>query len=308
MTFDMLGTFRPDLPVAADAFTPAPEYSFVGGNNDAENVPFSGLAEALTNALRREGQNLATYNLGGSPLGYDPLRRFVMSELGARAGMTGSADQVLITSGSLQALDLVNTAMLSRGDTVLIEMATYGGMVSRLQALGVDYVGIELDEHGIVVEHLSSVLTDLADRGVSPKYLYTIPTVQNPTGTVMPVERRHDLLDVARQFGLPIFEDECYADLTWGCDRPPSLRALDQRGGQGGGGQVVYCGSFSKSIAPALRVGYLIADWPVLSQLLALKTDAGSGALYSAAVPKCSSSASVSVCAFLRSSSFRAAT
>jgi 2-aminoadipate transaminase len=117
-------------------------------------------------------------------------------------------------------------------------------------------------------------LDGLAADGVTPKYLYTIPTVQNPTGTVMPLDRRQALLALAREYSLPIFEDECYADLTWGCERPPSLRALDA-----GGGQVIYCGSFSKSIAPALRVGYLIADEPVIQQLLALKTDAGTGSL-----------------------------
>jgi 2-aminoadipate transaminase len=270
----MLGAFRANLPEAPAPWQAPPPFSFVGGHNDADSIPFSGLAEAAVNVLRREGQNLATYNLGGSPLGYEPLRRFVMSELGARAGMSGNPDEVLITSGSLQALDLVNKAMLSPGDTVIIEMATYGGMVSRLQALGVNYIGVDLDDGGIDVGHLRSLLVDLSARSITPKYIYTIPTVQNPTGTVMPQQRRLDLLAVAREYGVAIFEDECYADLTWGCERPPSLRALD-----GGGGQVIYCGSFSKSIAPALRVGYLIADEPVIRQLLALKTDAGTGAL-----------------------------
>lgn len=274
MSFDMLGAFRSDLPAAGGAWQAPPEYSFVGGNNDAESIPFSGLAEAAVNILRTEGQNLATYNLGGSPLGYEPLRQFVMSGLGARAGMNGNPDEVLITSGSLQALDLVNRAMLSPGDTVILEKATYGGMVSRLGAIGVDYVGVDLDDNGIVIDDLRRVISDLAGKGITPKYIYTIPTVQNPTGSVMPLERRHELLEVANSSGIAIFEDECYSDLTWGCDRPPSLRALD-----GDGGHVIYCGSFSKSIAPALRVGYLIADEPVIRQLLALKTDAGTGAL-----------------------------
>ena len=140
MSFDMLASFRADLPAAPGPWESPPEYSFVGGHNDAASVPFGGLAEALVNALRREGQNLAYYNLGGSPLGYEPLREFVSSELGARAGMTGGPDNVLMVSGSLQALDLVNTAMLSPGDTVLIEQATYGGMLGRLNRLGVHYV------------------------------------------------------------------------------------------------------------------------------------------------------------------------
>lgn len=274
MSFDMLGTFRSDLPAAPGPWSASPEFSFVGGNNDAESVPFSGLAEAAVTVLRREGMNLATYNLGGSPLGHEPLREFVMSGLGARAGMSGNADQVLITSGSLQALDLVNRAMLEPGDTIIIEKATYGGMISRLAALGVNYVGVDLDDGGIVLDDLRRILDELSADGITPKYIYTIPTVQNPTGSVMPLERRHELLDIARSHGVAIFEDECYSDLTWGCERPASLRALD-----GDGGHVIYCGSFSKSIAPALRVGYIIADEPVIRQLLALKTDAGTGAL-----------------------------
>ena len=270
----MLASFRSDLPVVGDGWRPPPEYSFVGGHNDAASVPFSGLAESLVTALRREGSNLAYYNLGGSPLGYEPLRSFIVGELGARAGMAGGPDQVLMVSGSLQALDLVNDAMLSPGDTVLVEQATYGGMISRIERMGVRHVGVELDDGGIVLTHLRSVLEDLASDGITPKYLYTIPTVQNPTGTVMPLDRRQALLALAREYSLPIFEDECYADLTWGCERPPSLRALDADGGQ-----VIYCGSFSKSIAPALRVGYLVADEPVIQQLLALKTDAGTGSL-----------------------------
>ena len=152
-------------------------------------------------------------------------------------------------------------------------------MVSRLQACGVNYKGITLDDGGIVVSHLRSTLQELADQEITPRYLYTVPTVQNPTGSVMPLERRHEILDVVREFGVPIFEDECYADLTWGCERPPSFRALDGGADNGGGGQVIYCGSFSKSIAPALRVGYIIGDAPVIRQIQALKTDAGTGAL-----------------------------
>jgi 2-aminoadipate transaminase len=131
-----------------------------------------------------------------------------------------------------------------------------------------------LDADGIRIDRLADQLAALARAGVRPKFLYTIPTVQNPTGSVMPRSRRLELLELARAHELPIFEDDCYADLLWDGERPPTIRALDD-----GGGQVIYCGSFSKSIAPALRVGYLVADWPVISQLLALKTDAGSGAL-----------------------------
>jgi 2-aminoadipate transaminase len=274
MRFDMTDLYRSGLPPADQPWAPAPRFSFVGGHNDAENVPFGGLAEAAVAVLRREGTTLATYNLGGGPQGYGALREFICHKLATRAHMPCDPDQVLVTSGSLQALDLVNGVFLEPDDTVLVEQATYGGMVSRLAQLGVRVLGVEIDGDGIRTDRLAEQLTSLAARGVRPKYLYTIPTVQNPTGSVMPIERRRELLDLARTHGVPIFEDDCYADLVWDGERPPTIRSLD-----GDGGQVIYCGSFSKSIAPALRVGYIVADWPVLSQMLALKTDAGSGAL-----------------------------
>jgi 2-aminoadipate transaminase len=270
----MTAAFRTDLPATAGSWEPPPRFSFVGGHNDGDSIPFAGLAEAAVTALSRDGRRLATYNLGGSPLGLRTLREQIAGSLAARSDLSCDPDQVLITSGSLQALDLVNQAMLTAGDTVLVEQATYGGMLSRLQAIGVDYVGIRLDDEGIDVDHLAATLGELANRGVTPKYLYTIPTVQNPTGTVMPVERRQRLLEVARQHDLPIFEDDCYAELTWTGERPPSIQAID-----GEGGQVIYCGSFSKTIGPALRVGYLVGPEAAIQQLLALKTDAGTGAV-----------------------------
>ena len=103
--------------------------------------------------------------------------------------------------------------------------------------------------------------------------IYTIPTVQNPTGTILSEARRHELLRLAEEHGVPIFEDDCYADLIWNGERPPALYAMSRSG------NVIHCGSFSKSIAPALRVGYIVAPWAIMSRMLALKTDAGSGAL-----------------------------
>ncbi len=130
-----------------------------------------------------------------------------------------------------------------------------------------------VDDDGLRTDALANALAALRERGTRVPYLYTIPTVQNPTGTVMTRERRLELLRVAAEYDVAVFEDDCYADLIWHGERPPALRGLDTDG------RVVYCGSFSKSIAPALRVGYIVADWPLMSRLLAAKTDGGTGAL-----------------------------
>jgi 2-aminoadipate transaminase len=120
---------------------------------------------------------------------------------------------------------------------------------------------------------LETVLKDCKARGVQPKMIYTIPTVQNPTATIMPEARRLELLRLAEAYGVPIFEDDCYSDLIWDGKRPPALYALSKSQ------NVIHCGSFSKSIAPALRVGFLVAPWSIMSRMLPLKTDAGSGAV-----------------------------
>ena len=123
------------------------------------------------------------------------------------------------------------------------------------------------------MDALAGALAELKRRNVHAKYIYTIPTVQNPTGSVMGEERRRELLRLSEDYYVPIFEDDCYADLIWDGKRPPAIYALSKSR------NVIHIGSFSKSIAPALRVGYIVADWEVLSRMLALKSDAGSGAL-----------------------------
>lgn len=272
--FDYSTLFRSNAPApAAGRFAGFPPYNFVGGHNDPEGVPVQELTEAVSRAMQREGRDLATYGMQSGPQGYRPLREQIAKILGGRAGMKCDADDVLVVSGSLQALDLVNSAFVEPGDTVLVEAQCYAGALGRLRTLGARMVPLEQDEDGILLDHLETVLSGLKAEGVRPKFLYTIPTVQNPTGSIMSLERRKGLLEITGRYGVPIFEDDCYADLVWDGERPPALHALDETG------SVIYCGSFSKSIAPAFRVGFVVAPWPVMAQLLSLKTDAGSGAV-----------------------------
>jgi 2-aminoadipate transaminase len=271
--FDFAPLLRAGLPPAAVRWTGRVKYDFTGGNNDADSLPLDGLIAAAEAVLRREGRTLSTYGLNSGPQGYRPLREFLAAKIKADAGIACTADDILITSGSLQAIELVNGTLLERGDTVVIEEDCYQGSINRLNRLGVTPVGIPLDRDGMRVDALSTALDDLKRKGIRPKYIYTIPTVQNPTGTILPVERRQEMLRLSAAHGVPIFEDDCYSDLIWSGQRPPALYAMSERGG------VIHIGSFSKSIAPALRVGYIVAPWDVMSRMLALKTDGGSGAL-----------------------------
>ena len=271
--FDLAPLLAPGTPPPAVKWNGFPKYNFVGGHNDAKNVPVQALIDAATAVLKREGATLATYGLNSGPLGYRPLREFLSGKLKSHAGIACSADEILITSGSLQGLDLVNTLLLGKGDTILIEKETYGGALTRLAKFGVNIIGIPLDNDGMRMDALKAKLAELKAKGVTPKYIYTIPTVQNPTGSIMPESRRQEMIALAREYGTMIFEDECYSDLVWNGTRPPSIHSL--AGGEG----VIFVGSFSKSIAPALRVGYIVAKWEILARILGLKQDAGSGAL-----------------------------
>jgi 2-aminoadipate transaminase len=271
--FDFAPLLPAGLPAPAAKWTGLAKYSFIGGNNDPDQVPVEGLIDAVNAVLKREGKTLATYGLASGPQGYLRLREFITAKLKRDAGIHCAADDILVVSGSLQALDLVNQSLLARGDTVIMEQETYQGSLNRLTRLGVNVVGIPLDQDGMRIDALASALADLKSRGITPKYIYTIPTVQNPTGTILPEARRAELLKLSQQYGVPVFEDDCYADLIWDGQRPPAIYAMSETN------NVIHIGSFSKSIAPALRVGYIVAPWAMLSRMLALKTDAGSGAL-----------------------------
>lgn len=262
-----------NLPAASGRWGGFPKYNFIGGHNNPDEIPIEGLIEASARVLRQDGQSLATYNLNSGPLGYNGLRDFLVEKLGHYRSIRANPDEILITSGSNHAIDLMNQVLLEPGDTVITELFTYQGAVNRLRKLQVNVVGVPLDQGGMRMDALEMTLQDLQKQGVRPKYIYTIPTIQNPTGTIMPVERRHELLRISAEYGVPICEDECYADLIWDAELPESIRSLDPSN------YVLHIGSFSKNLSPALRLGYILAPWEVLSQMLACKNDGGTGAL-----------------------------
>ena len=272
-SFDFTSAFRPGLPAPAVKFAGFPKYNFVGGHNDPDNVPIDGLIKAAASVLKREGTTLATYGLQSGALGYRPLREFLSKKLKGYGDISATPDEILITSGSGGGLDFVANVLAAPGDTVLVEQETYGGALTRLARFGLKPVGVPLDAEGLRPDALAGTLDRLKRENIRPRYIYTIPTVQNPTGAIMGEARRAEILKVAQAHGIPILEDECYSDLIWDGKRPPALYAMSRAGG------VIHVGSFSKSISPAIRIGYVVAGWDVLSRMLALKTDGGTGAL-----------------------------
>lgn len=265
--------FSKAVPSGTPEWHGFPQYNFIGGHNNPDEIPIDDLIAASARALRQEGRNLATYNMNSGPLGYTGLREFMVEKMAHYRGIQASPGEVLITSGSNQGIELLNEVLIEPGDTVITEQFTYQGAVGRMRQSKAQVVGIPLDEGGMRMDLLASTLENLRQRGITPKYIYTIPTVQNPTGTIMSLERRHEMLRLSREYGVPIFEDECYADLIWEGDWPPAIRSLDTTN------HVLHIGSFSKSLSPSMRLAYFVAPWEVLSRMLACKSDGGTGAL-----------------------------
>ena len=181
---DFAPLLAPGLPPPAIKFNGFPKYNFTGGHNDGEQIPLASLVKAANDVLQREGKTLATYGLESGPQGYRPLREFLAQKLKRTAGIVCSADEILITSGSLQALDLVNGILLTRGDTIITEAETYQGSLNRWTKLGVNAVGIPLDGDGMRIDALAAALDDLKRRNIRPKYIYTVPTVQKDRKSV----------------------------------------------------------------------------------------------------------------------------
>ena len=250
-----------------------PKYNFIGGHSDPDLVPMNEFIESAANVFKGDPRNIAMYNFEGGPQGILSLRNFLVSKLSAERGIDITSEEILITSGSGQAIELINEILLDEGDTVIVESFTFSGALSYLRRRGVNFVGVDLDENGIRMDKLENILADLKVKGIRPKYIYTIPTLQNPTGTVMTMERRHRLLDLSEEYGVPIFEDECYADLIFEGEYEKAIKGLDDSN------RVLHIGSFSKSLGPGLRLGYVVASWDVMSRLISRKTDAGTGVM-----------------------------
>ena len=264
--------FTKDLPPPASQWQGHPKYNFIGGHHDPELQPMEQFIESATNVFRGDPRNISMYYFDG-PQGIIPLRRFLVQKLADHRDIHITTDEVLITSGSGQGIELINDILLEEGDTVIVEAFSFAGALTYLRGRKINIIGIDLDQDGMRMDRLERALQDLKSNGTRPKYIYTIPTLQNPTGTVMTMERRHRILRLSEEYGVPIFEDECYADLIFEGEYENAIRSLDNSN------RVLHIGSFSKSLGPGIRLGYVVASWDVMSRLLTRKNDAGTGVM-----------------------------
>jgi GntR family transcriptional regulator/MocR family aminotransferase len=230
--------------------------SFEEGLGATALFPVDDLQKVLRTVLRRDGSKALDY---GDRAGYPPLRATIAQILTGQ-GIPTHSDQVLITSGSHQALSMVAWLLLRPDDVVLVESPTYAGAVDLFRAMNVRLLGIPVDEQGMQVEQVEDAL-----RTTRPRLIYTIPTFHNPTGVCLSGARRRRLVALASRYNIPILEDDFAGDLRYEGRAQPALKTLDP------GGYVIYVSTFSKVLMPALRVGFLVASGPVYERLLAYK-------------------------------------
>jgi DNA-binding transcriptional MocR family regulator len=230
--------------------------SFVGSYPADELMPVEAFGRAIATALGEAGSRMLSY---GPTAGDPALREAIAREMRGKGSPLGP-DEILITNGAQQAIELVFRAFIDPGDAVVIEEPTYTGALSVLGALGARVVGVPIDADGIRSDLLAAAL-----ERHRPRLIYVQPTFHNPTGRVMSLERRREVLALAQRFQCPVVEDDWAGDLRLEGDDLPSLHALD------GARHVIYLSTFSKKLMPGLRVGWLAAPSPVLERVVEIK-------------------------------------
>src|SRR3712207_1328453 len=184
-----------------------------------------------------------------------------ITEVMAAEGMAVDGDDLIVTTGGQQVLDLVTKTLIDPGDVVVAEGPTYPGAVPVFSSYQADVVQIDVDDHGLRVDLLEETLDRLEREGRRPKFIYTVPSFQNPAGVTLSLERRHALVDIARRRELLVLEDNPYGLLRYEGRPEPTLRSLD------GGLYVMYLGTFSKILSPGIRLGWVAAPAPVLEKI-----------------------------------------
>ena len=229
---------------------------FSGGSPPTEFFPVRYLQDAINHVIERDGAGALSYEL---PEGYLPLRVAVRDYVRA-IGIDCRADDVLITGGAQQAIDLVLQSLMNPGETLLTADPTYLGIIDIAMARRVHIHGVPVDEDGIRMDALENALEDL-----QPRLIYVMPSFQNPTGHLMPMHRRRQLLRLAARHRIPILEDEVYREFRFEGDELPPLKALDESGG------VIHTNAFTKVLLPGIRIGYLVADGAYYERLVRVK-------------------------------------
>ena len=242
--------------------------SFAGGLPAPDVFPTERFREACNKVLEKQARLALQY---GATEGYEPLRAMIARHT-ARYGVKAKPENVMITSGSQQALDLIGKLLINSGDRVLVEAPTYLGALQAFNVYGAEYVCVPSDNDGLCTDQLESSLR------LGPKFMYVLPNFQNPGGTTLAEGRRHELVLLADRYGIPIIEDDPYGQLRYEGEHLTPLMALDRQNLRRDNGysigNVIYLSTFSKTLAPGLRLGWIVAPPDVIAKLVQLKQGA----------------------------------
>ena len=244
--------------------------SFAGGMPAPELFPLKEVEQACVKVLREHGASALQYSISE---GYVPLREFIVQKMG-RYGIVANVDNVLITTGSQQGLDLVARVLLDPGDVIIVEAPTFVGALQTFTAYQASYASVPLDDDGMMVDVLEQKIVE-----THPKFMYVLPNFQNPGGVTLSSERRERVVSLAHQYGVPILEDDPYGELRFEGEHLTPLVVISarQNGGDPAGyfkGDVIYMSTFSKTLAPGLRLGWVVAPVEVIGKLVQAKQGA----------------------------------
>lgn len=241
--------------------------SFAGGMPAPEVFPIKEFSDACVKVLKENGPASLQY---GSTDGYLPLREMIARHT-ARYGVNVTLDNILPTSGSQQALDLLGKIFINPGDKILVESPTYVGAIQAWKVYGAEFIPVPFDEDGMITEELEARLR------AGPKFIYVLPNFQNPTGATLSYERRLQLIELADRYGVPIIEDDPYGQLRYEGENLPALAVLDSQTRSQidcYSGNVVYLSTFSKTLAPGIRLAWVIAPPEIIQKLILAKQGA----------------------------------
>lgn len=231
--------------------------SFAGGFPDSAMFDVDGIREASERALSEEAGGALQY---GATEGYQPLREQLAAFMATKRAKDVAPEQLIVTTGSQQALDLLGKTLIGPGDKVIVEGPTFLATIQCFRLYGADLVSAPIDGNGVKVDELEKLIVEHR-----PKLVYLIPTFGNPSGATLTLERRKRVLELAVKYGTLIVEDDPYGDLYFGDAPPPSLLALSPEV-PGSRDRLAHCGSLSKVLSPGLRVGWLIAPPELLAK------------------------------------------
>lgn len=239
------------------------KYDFAVAYPDPASLPLEELTDGLAQALAEEGRELAIY---AHPQGYPPLREWIAEKLGRERGIHITADDLILADGSGQPIHMLIETLVDPGDVVITEDFVYSGTLNQLRRFHADMRGVTTDEEGMLPDVLESVIQGALRDGKYPKFIYTVPSHQNPQGWTMSLARRKALVALSQQYDVPVMEDDCYVDVRFEGEPEPSIYELDDTG------RVMYVSSFSKVIAPGMRLGYMTAQRDLLERALGAKS------------------------------------